>query len=121
MGGVDHGLDEANWIKAGIELSDGQALLSSVLTVGQSDWATGPWPGDPSDAWLRVTVEVAVLRLQASADGLLWPLVRLYPFPTADRYLVGPMRCTPERAGLEVLFSDFTVGAPLGKDLHDLS
>ena len=35
-------LDEANWIKAGIEHSDGQALLSSVLTVGQSDWATGP-------------------------------------------------------------------------------
>jgi uncharacterized protein len=114
-------LDEANWIKAGIELSDGQALLSSVLTVGQSDWATGPWQGDPSDLWLRVTVGAGVLRLQASADGLRWPLVRLCPFPAADRYIVGPMCCTPERAGLEVLFSDFTVGPPSGKDLHDLS
>ena len=114
-------LNDANWIKAGIELSDGQALLSSVLTVGQSDWATGPWQGDPSDVWLRVTVGAGVLRLQASADGLRWPLVRLCPFPAADRYIVGPMCCTPERAGLEVLFSDFTVGPPSGKDLHDLS
>jgi hypothetical protein len=114
-------IDEANWLKAGIELSDGQALLSSVLTVGQSDWATGPWQGDPSDVWLRVTVDAGVLRLQASADGLRWPLVRLCPFPEADSYKVGPMCCTPERAGLEVLFSDSTVGQPLGKGLHDLS
>jgi hypothetical protein len=114
-------VDEANWLKAGIELSDGQALLSSVLTVGQSDWATGPWHGDPSDVWLRITVGAGVSRLQASADGLRWPLVRLCPFPAADRYLVGPMCCTPERAGLVVLFSDFTVGPPLGRNLHDLS
>jgi hypothetical protein len=114
-------LDEVNWLKAGIELSDGQAMLSSVLTVGQSDWATGPWQGDPSDVWLRVTVEAGVLRLQASADGLRWPLVRLCPFPKADRYMVGPMCCTSERAGLVVLFSDFAVGPALGKDLHDLS
>src|SRR5882672_11422310 len=98
--------DEANCIKARIELSDGQALLSSVLTVGQSDWATGPWQGDPSDVWLRVTVETGVLRLQASADGLRWPLVRLCPFPMTDRYAVGAVCCTPERAGLKVLFSD---------------
>ena len=28
---------------------------------------------------------------------------------------------SPERAGLEVGFSGFQVGPPLGKDLHDLS
>ncbi len=36
-------IDEATWIKAGIELADGEALLGSVLTIGQSDWATGPF------------------------------------------------------------------------------
>ena len=30
-------LDERTWIKAGIEYSDGQGSLSSVLTVGKSD------------------------------------------------------------------------------------
>jgi len=31
------------------------------------------------------------------------------------------MCCTPERAGLEVEFSNFEVMPPLAKDLHDLS
>jgi len=114
-------LDDAAWIKAGIELSDGEALLGSVLTVGRSDWATGPFRGDASDFWIRVTVANGVLRLQASADGLRWPLVRLCPFPEAAHYSVGPMCCTPERGGLEVLFSDFAVSPPTDRALHDLS
>jgi regulation of enolase protein 1 (concanavalin A-like superfamily) len=113
--------DGETWIKAGIELSDGEALLGSVLTLGRSDWATGPYRGDASDIWLRVTVNGGVLRLQASSDGLQWPLVRLCPFPAAPRYLVGPMCCTPERAGLKVVFSDFILTPPTGKALHDLS
>jgi regulation of enolase protein 1 (concanavalin A-like superfamily) len=31
-------IDERNWVKAGIEKSDGKCQLSSVLTVDQSDW-----------------------------------------------------------------------------------
>jgi len=114
-------LDAETWVKAGIELSDGEALLGSVLTIGRSDWATGPFRGDVSDVWVRATVERGVLRLQASGDGLRWPLVRLCPFPAAERYLVGPMCCTPERAGLRVVFSDFAVTPPTGKALHDLT
>jgi uncharacterized protein len=41
--------DEQNWVKVGIELSDGQAMLSSVLTIGRSDWATAPFRDDPAD------------------------------------------------------------------------
>ena len=115
-------LDAETWIKAGIELSDGEALLGSVLTLGRSDWATGAFRGDPSDLRIRVTVDRGALRLQASADGgLRWPLVRLCPFPAAERYLVGPMACTPERGGLEVAFSDFGLAPPTGKALHDLT
>src|ERR687896_406142 len=87
-------LDAEAWIKAGIELSDGEALLGSVLTLGRSDWATGPYRGDASDVWIRATVDRGALRLQASGDGLRWPLVRLCPFPAAERYTVGPMCCT---------------------------
>ncbi|WP_454278580.1 DUF1349 domain-containing protein [Sphingomonas sp. Marseille-Q8236] len=114
-------VDERRWVKAGIELSDGRAMLSSVLTDGRSDWATGPYAGDASDFWMRATVAKGVLRLQVSADGKNWPLVRLAPFPVAAAYQVGPMACTPEREGLEVRFSDLRISAPLGKDLHDLS
>lgn len=114
-------VDKANWIKAGIELSDGHAMVGSVLTLGRSDWATAPYSHDPADFRLRVTVRQGVLRLQVSPDGLVWPLSRLCPFPRSERYLVGPMCCTPERAGLDVRFSEFRVGQPSGRGLHDLS
>jgi regulation of enolase protein 1 (concanavalin A-like superfamily) len=114
-------IDAARWVKAGIEISDGAAQLSSVLTIGRSDWATGLFQGDAADFWIRATVERGVLRLQASTDGMRWPLLRLCPFPEESHYTVGPMCCTPERGGLAVLFSDFSVTPPLAKDLHDLS
>lgn len=114
-------IDAQHWVKAGIELSDGRAMLASVLTDGRSDWATAPYEHDASDFWMRATVADGVLRLQVSAEGKYWPLMRLAPFPSASSYLVGPMACTPERAGLEVVFSTFRLTPPLGKDLHDLS
>lgn len=114
-------VDARRWVKAGIELSDGRAMLSSVLTDGRSDWSTGVYAGDPRDFWMRATVAKGVLRLQVSGDGKTWPLVRLAPFPVAAGYQVGPMSCTPERSGLAIRFSDLKITAPLGKDLHDLS
>jgi regulation of enolase protein 1 (concanavalin A-like superfamily) len=113
-------IDAQHWVKAGIEFSDGRAMLGSVLTDGRSDWATAPYEHDAADFWMRATVTNGVLRLQVSADGKLWPLVRLAPFAKASSYLLGPMACTPERAGLKVVFSSFRLTPPLGKDLHDL-
>lgn len=114
-------IDESYWVKAGVEMSDGHPLCSSVLTIGQSDWATGPFVGDPSRFWIRATISNLTLRLQVSQDGKTWPLLRLSPFPVAASYLVGPMCCTPERAGLQVSYSDLQIRPPLAKDLHDLS
>jgi regulation of enolase protein 1 (concanavalin A-like superfamily) len=114
-------IDETSWVKGGVEMSDGRAWLSSVLTLGRSDWATGVFDGDPSDFRLRATVKSGVLRLQVSSDGRVWRLARLSPFPRAASYAVGPMCCTPERAGLQVRFSEFTVGPALERGLHDLS
>jgi regulation of enolase protein 1 (concanavalin A-like superfamily) len=114
-------VDETAWVKAGIELSDGAPCLGSVLTVGQSDWATSVYHGTASPLYLRITVENGVLRIQWSQDGLRWPLLRLCPFPQASTYLVGPLACSPEGSGLKVRFSNFQIGAPMGKDLHDLT
>ena len=114
-------IGERQWLKAGVEFSDGQPMLSTVLTNELSDWATMPAPPLPDGFWLRITVDGGAIRVQYSADGLAWPLLRLAPFPVAQQYLVGPMCCTPQRAGLAVRFSGFTVGPALGKDLHDLT
>jgi regulation of enolase protein 1 (concanavalin A-like superfamily) len=114
-------LDETNWVKAGVEMYENEAAAGSVVTVGRSDWATGPFGGDPSDFWIRAIVNAGVLCIQASADGQRWRLLRLCPFPVAEHYTVGPMCCTPERAGLDVLFSDFSVTASAAAMLHQPS
>jgi len=114
-------IDEQNWIKCGVEFSDGQLLLSSVLTLDKSDWAVSIAPAMPDGFWLRVTIEKGVIRVQYSTDGRHWPLLRLAPFPEAGSYRVGPMCCTPERGGLEVVFSRFSIAPAQQKDLHDLS
>ena len=114
-------LDDRRWVKAGIEFSDGRPLLGSVLTNEMSDWATGDYAGDPLNFCLRLTLTEGVLRIQASDIGEIWQLVRLCPFPRSESYLVGPMCCSPQRAGLNVNFSNWSLGPALGKDLHDLT
>lgn len=114
-------LDERTWVKTGIEFTDGEHALSTVVTSGKSDWSVGKLSGDPGDVRLRVTVSNGSLRIQASTDGLFWPLFRLAPFPERGDYEVGPMCCSPERAGFECQFSEFMVGPPTSKELHDLT
>jgi uncharacterized protein len=114
-------VDERNWIKTGIEFSDSKHALSTVVTSGKSDWSIGTLDGDPRDVQLRMTVSNGAVRIQASTDGKHWPVFRLFPFDVSASYSIGPMCCSPERAGFKVAFSEFTIGPPLGKDLHDLS
>lgn len=114
-------IDARRWIKMGVEFSDGQLMMSTVLTDDKSDWAVMPAPAFSDGFWLRVTVSRGAIRVQYSIDGMTWPMLRLAPFPAAEGYQVGPMCCTPKRAGLEVAFSEFSVGPALDKDLHDLS
>ena len=104
--------------KAGVEFTDDVLMMSSMLTVG---WAIGSPIASSDGFWMRATVAQGVSRIQHSIDGKTWPLLRLAPFPIAAHYFVGPVCCTPERGGLNVEFSRFTVGAPLQKDVHDLN
>ena len=114
-------VDENTWIKIGIELSDGELMLGSVLTIGSSDWATGAFTGGDSGVWLRVTLVNGVMKIQWSDDGKRWPLLRLCNFPDVETYQVGPMCCSPITGGMNADFSAFSINPPLYKDLHDLS
>jgi hypothetical protein len=108
------------WVKTGVEFSDGCPRLATVVTSGSSDWSLSSAPGDVSDFWLRMTLKDEALRIQASVDRVVWMLLRLAPFPVQGRALaVGPMCCTPERAGLDVEFSELRIGGASAADLHD--
>lgn len=114
-------IDEKRWVKTGLEFTDGHAFLSTVVTDGKSDWSVSQPFKALEDFYIRVTLSNGAMRIQASRDGSFWPLLRLAPFPVADTYQVGPTACTPERSGLVVRFSEFTINPATSKDLHDLT
>ncbi|MBB4236286.1 DUF1349 domain-containing protein [Rhizobium esperanzae] len=114
-------LDEKRWVKSGVEFTDGEAFLSTVVTDGRSDWSVSQPFKELKDFHIRVTVANGAMRIQASRDGRRWPLLRLAPLPTAEHYEVGPTACTPERSGLSVRFSEFSIGPAITTGLHDLS
>lgn len=113
--------DEAHWVKAGIEFNDDNPAIGCVVTRETSDWSTGVFPGDPAAFWMRATLENEALRIQYSTDGKTWPLLRLCYWPQHTSCFVAVMACTPQRVGLDVVFTDFTLVDPTGKPLHDLS
>jgi regulation of enolase protein 1 (concanavalin A-like superfamily) len=101
-----------DWIKFGIEWTDGAARLSVVATRGGlSDWSAQP-------LMLGGPVHLRATRLGAAAllqwwDGADWRMARLAPHPGGDGPVrVGPCLCSPERSGFEARFETFSIDAP---------
>lgn len=111
-------VDAENWIKAGIEFSDGVPHLGAVVTRGVSDWSLAPVPD-----WQARLVTVRASRsgdavtVRARCEDGPWRLVRLAPLPADAAATAGPFCCSPERGGLEVHFTRFTRG-PADAALH---
>lgn len=112
-------IDETHWIKTGIEFTDGLMHFSTVVTRDVSDWSVIPLPdADPqTPVSVRITRHDDAVRVQFHLGDGHWQMARLCPFPSSDAF-VGMTACTPERAGLKVRFSGFSVGAPIPRDLH---
>jgi uncharacterized protein len=111
-------LDVEHWLKAGVEYVEGRRMLSAVVTRTFSDWSTAPAFEAPDPLRLRLSRHGGAVRVEwASAKG--FEMLRLAYLPErAAPALVGPMCCSPERAGLEARFSDFRIGDPIPRDLH---
>jgi regulation of enolase protein 1 (concanavalin A-like superfamily) len=116
--GVMIRVDAANWIKAGVEYTDGLAHFSVVVTRDFSDWSVLPAKA-AGPVWLRLTKAGSAIRIQYSVDGISFPMLRLAYFPDASLTQVGLMCCSPEREGLEVEFSSFQIGDPVSTALHE--
>jgi regulation of enolase protein 1 (concanavalin A-like superfamily) len=111
-------VDERTWLKTGIEFTDGLAHVSAVVTRDQSDWSVVPLPGYDGRLALRLTRHGDAIRIQfrRRADG--WRMLRLAYLPVPASCLVGVMCCSPERAGFAARFADFSIGAPISRQLH---
>lgn len=107
-------IDAESWIKAGIEYVAGRRMLSVVVTRGVSDWSTMPLPGDPDWVHLRLTRIGAAVHVHwaSSPEPTGFRMLRLAWFPEGPAR-VGPMCCSPQRAGFEVRFGGFELGPPV--------
>ena len=112
-------LDERNWIKLGIEHSDGVTNFSLVCTRdGLSDWSVTARPLLTGPQAVRLTrVGGAAIAHYRDAEGG-WQLMRLCPFPETSSLQIGPMTCSPQRAGFQTRFLRFEVGPPIANPLH---
>jgi uncharacterized protein len=112
-------LSESNWIKVGVEYTDGEPYFSTVVTNDTSDWSlTGIKVGDEG-VRIRVTKTGEAIRVQyLDITGQQWKPARLAYFPPVASVDVGVMCCSPKGGGFEVTFRDFTVGAPISRELH---
>ncbi len=109
------------WVKAGLELSDGVLHLGAVVTNGVSDWSLAPVP---EWAGQRVTIRASrggvagdAITLRARTETSGWRTIRVAPF-TAGPATAGPLVCAPMRDDLEVRFTSWTLG-PADADLHE--
>jgi regulation of enolase protein 1 (concanavalin A-like superfamily) len=113
-------IDERNWLKAGIEFVDGRQMLSVVVTRDFSDWSTAPGPRGAGWIELRISRHAEAVRVEWALPGARpsYTLMRLAYLPKAEQVKVGPMCCSPQRAGFEAKFRGFSVDPPIASDLH---
>ena len=114
--GVMIRLNAANWIKAGVEYTDGSPHFSAVVTRDFSDWSVLPAPSAGA-VWFRLTKLSSAIRIQYSIDGVSFRMLRLAYFPDAGSTQVGLMCCSPEREGFEAEFTH-SIGEPIVTALH---
>lgn len=110
-------LDERNWLKAGIEYTDGQHHLSAVATRDSSDWSVLPLAAAPTEMRLRASRYGDALRVEYALSGGDFQMLRLAHLPPGGMAFVGPMCCSPQRGGLIARFWDFELGEPV-RELH---
>ncbi|MYS18895.1 DUF1349 domain-containing protein [Streptomyces sp. SID4948] len=111
-------VDAETWVKAGVEVSDGEPQLGAVVTRGTSDWSLAPVP---QWAGREVTVRVsragdAVTVRARCADGP-WRTVRLAWLAPEAAAVAGLFCCSPQRADLRVRFTRLATG-PADASLH---
>ncbi|MCC3264746.1 DUF1349 domain-containing protein [Arthrobacter gengyunqii] len=113
--------DERTWLKAGVEYNDGTLQLSTVITNGTSDWSLSPLATNHDRITLKLTRQGNAIHVQhLERHGLAerWTSLRLGYLPLNTMCQVGLMACSPERGGLHVGFSDFSIRPSAGIQLH---
>ncbi len=113
-------VDENNWLKCGVEFTDGHKQFSVVVTRDdQSDWSVMQLKGRVgAPVTLRLTRHAEALRVEIK-DGKRWKLARLAFLRMPETVEAGPMCCSPVGEGLAVTFHKLKWSDPISRELHD--
>jgi len=102
-----------NWIKAGVEVSDGVPQLGAVVTHEFSDWSVAPvpdWHG--REVTIRASRSGDAVTIRARTTTEPWRLVRVAYLDPAARIRAGLFCAAPTRPGLVVTFTDYRTTGP---------
>ena len=99
-------LDEATWLKCGVELKDGIQYASVVVTRDWSDWSVVKLDHTAS-IWMRIQRRQNTLEVEFSMDGKTFQLLRQTHLTEASVLSVGPMIAAPKGDGFRAVFKDF--------------
>lgn len=111
-------IDSKHWIKAGIEHSDDLTNFSVVVTRERSDWSVIPAPRVTGKQTIRVTRVGSAVLVHFLVRDDQWQLMRVCDFPEKTCMQLGPMACSPERAGFRCTFHSLQLGQPSADALH---
>lgn len=109
---------DTEWIKAGIEVSDGVLHAGAVVTDGYSDWSLSPvaeWAGETVTFRASRMKDAVIIR--ARTEQQPWRTLRVARFPHKSGVQAGPFLCAPTRAGLTVAFTRWVSTEP-DVDVH---
>ncbi len=107
--GVIFQIDEATWLKTGLEQFEGRPRLSTVLTLGQSSWTVSDLPEGVEEVTLRASRRGDAVEIRYSVDGGTAELAALVYLPPGGGVLAGIMCAAPEGQGFTVTFHDLRI------------
>jgi regulation of enolase protein 1 (concanavalin A-like superfamily) len=111
--------DARTWLKTGVEFSDDVTNFSVVVTrEGRSDWSVVGVPRVTGPQKVRLTRIAGAVIVHYLGAGGNWHLLRLADFSAPPALRLGPMACSPERAGFRARFTGFHVGPAMDAPLH---
>ena len=102
-------LDEANWLKCGLEYVDGVQYVSAVVTRDYSDWSVVPLQPGNASLGLRLTRHSDTVEISYSLDGANYVMLRQAYLPLANSVDVGLMCASPEGDGFEAVFKNLSI------------
>ncbi len=109
-------IDDANWIKFGVEYLENHVNVSAVVTHERSDWSMIKLDKIPTEIQLKMIRRLDAVemfyRLNSEEE---YTRIRVAYFPENNPVLAGMMAASPDGEGFQAVFKDFKI-----KHLPDL-